>query len=98
MQTIVATGENHREQLNTMEITYSTIWFYFGASKKLMKRNESFLFFICLGFCLLNNMSFLCVIVVSMFSWVFYLFIYFFSSLLSWFMIVSQWQLLAPQG
>lgn len=91
MQTIVATGENHREQLNTMEITYSTIWFYFGASKKLMKRNESFLFFIHLGFCLLN-MSFLCVIVVLMgfFGLFIYLFIYFFPALLSWFMNVSQ--------
>lgn len=27
-----------------MEMTYSTIWFYFRASKKLMKRNESFFF------------------------------------------------------
>lgn len=64
-----------------MEITYSTIWFYFGASKKLMKRNESFLFFICLGFCLLNNMSFLCVVVVLMFFYCF-LFIYFFPAFL----------------
>lgn len=60
-----------------MEMTYSTIWFYFRASKKLTKRNESFFFFIRLGFCLLNNMSFLRVVVVLMFCVVFFLYLLF---------------------